>query len=111
MAIKNTEHMSALDFAALFCNYEVTKMFVCWKIEMSKTQTFPAGKLECINKEIDTLLQYAINGDINKRIQNYVSYPWINMNVCGNIRINDTFDFDQTCSVLKELQNRNIVRL
>jgi hypothetical protein len=24
-------------------------MFVCWKIEMSKTQAFPAGKLECIN--------------------------------------------------------------
>jgi hypothetical protein len=49
IAIKNTKHMSALDFAALFCNYEVTKMFVCWKIEMSKTQAFPAGKLECIN--------------------------------------------------------------
>jgi SpoVK/Ycf46/Vps4 family AAA+-type ATPase len=109
MAIKNTKHMSALDFAALFCNHEVTNIFVCWKIEMSKTQAFPAGKLECINKEIDTLLEYAINGDINKHIQNYASCRWINMNVCGNIRINDTFDFDQTCSVLKELQNSNIV--
>jgi len=35
--IKNTEHMSALDFAALFCNHEVAKMFVRMKIEMSDT--------------------------------------------------------------------------
>jgi hypothetical protein len=109
LTIRNTEHMSPLEFAALFCNYAVAKTFVRMKIEMSRTRAFPAGKLNKINREIDILLQYAKNGDMNKRIQNYVSYPWINMNVCGNIRLNDTFDFDQTCSVLKELQNSNIV--
>ena len=107
--IKNTENMSALDFAALFCNHEVANLFVGMKLKMSKTQPFPAAKLKNINKEIDTLLQYAKNGDVNKRIQNCTSCPCINMNVCGNIHINDTFDFDQTCSVLKELQNSNIV--
>jgi hypothetical protein len=101
--------MSPLEFAALFCNHAVAKTLVRMKIEMSRTRAFPAGKLNKINREIDILLQYAKNGDMNKRIQNYVSYPWINMNVCGNIRLNDTFDFDQTCSVLKELQNSNIV--
>ena len=107
LTIKNTEHtcMSPLDYAALFCNHAVAKMFVRMKIEMARTQTFPVAKLEKVNKEIDTLLQYAINGDMNKYIQNYASYRWINMNVCGNIRMNDTFDFDQTFSVLKELQN------
>lgn len=109
LAIKNTEDMSALDLAALFCNHEVAKMFVRMKIEMSKTQYFSAGKLESINKEIDTLLQYAKIGDVNKRIQNCTSCPWMNMNICGIIRINDTFDFDQTSKVLKKLQNRNIV--
>jgi hypothetical protein len=109
LIIRNTEHMSPLEFAALFCNHAVAKTFVRMKIEMSRTRAFPAGKLNKINREIDILLQYAKNGDMNKRIQNYVSYPWINMNVCGNIRLNDTFDFDQTCSVLKELQNSNIV--
>jgi hypothetical protein len=90
--IKNTANMSALDFAAFFCNHEVAKLFVRMKIEMAK---------EFINKEIDTLLEYAIN----VKIKNYVSYPWINMDVCGNIhiRINDTFDFDKTSKVLKEL--------
>ena len=109
LTVRNTEHMSPLEFAALFCNHAVAKMFGRMEIEMSKTQVLPAGKLKNVNKEIDNLLQYAIKGDMNKRIQNYVSYPWINMNVCGNIRLNDTFDFDQTCSILKELQNSNIV--
>jgi hypothetical protein len=69
------------------------------KIEMAK---------EIINKEIDTLLEYAINVEINKRNQNYVSLPWINMDVCGNIHIciNDTFDFDKTSKVLKELKKQ-----
>jgi len=101
--------MSTLDFAALFCNHEVVKMFVRMKIERSKTKLLPGGKLKNINKEIDTLLQYAKNGDVNKRLENCTSCQWINMNVCGNIRLNDTFDFDQTCSVLKELQNSNKV--
>jgi hypothetical protein len=96
--------MSPLEFAALFCNHAVATMFVRMKIEKSKTQTFPAGKLKNINKEIDILLEYAKNGDVYKRIQNCTSCRWINMNVCGNIHLNDAFDFDQTCSVLKELQ-------
>jgi hypothetical protein len=96
--IKNTANMSALDFAAFFCIHEVAKLFVRMKIEMAK---------EFINKEIDTLLEYAIN----VKIKNYVSYPWINMDVCGNIhiRINDTFDFDKTSKVLKELKNSDTI--
>jgi energy-coupling factor transporter ATP-binding protein EcfA2 len=96
--IKNTANMSALDFAAFFCIHEVAKLFVRMNIEMAK---------EFINKEIDTLLEYAIN----VKIKNYVSYPWINMDVCGNIhiRINDTFDFDKTSKVLKELKNSDTI--
>jgi len=107
--IKNTENRSALDVAAFFCNHEVAKHFVRMKLESTKTQLISAGKRDKIRKDIDTLLEYALNGNINKRIQNDVSYPWINMNVCGNIRINDTFDFDQTSNVLKMLQSRNTV--
>jgi hypothetical protein len=72
----------------------------------SKEQFISAGKRDKIRKNIDTLLEYALNGNINKPIQKYVSYPWINMNICGNIRINDTFDFDQISNVLKMLQSK-----
>ena len=107
--IKNTENRTALDVAAFFCNHEVAELFVRMKLESAKKQFISAGKRDKIRKNIDTLLEYASNGNINKRIQNYVSYPWINMNVCGNIRINDTFDFDQISNVLKVLQSRNTV--
>jgi hypothetical protein len=107
--IKNTVNRSALDVAAFFCNHEVANLFVRMKLERTKKQLLSAGKRDKIRKNINTLLEYALNGNINKHIQNYVSYPWINMNVCGNIRINDTFDLDQISNVLKMLQSRNTV--